>query len=318
MPAKPACGRTDHRTTLRFLRLLEICNGGHCIAGSTVKLRHNDQYHAFGLELVRRCLELGLTAIDAGKLILRAEGVAFLRRALHPDAGYAAQHGLLELRPVGLDAAPVLVNAHESPLARLRDRKDRHGKPWLEDASFAAGERLRSDFERAGLQPRISASWGIGAGLGGHNNAARDISDFAVDARARVDAAIGALEPQLAGVALDVCCFLKGLEQVERERGWPPRSAKLMLKTALSILARHFGLSGGGQSNAPMQHWGTADFKPGSGRLLRYQGLAGFVLNPRHHRAQSIGALRGYMICELEPGKQRCFVRGTNSGCVFS
>ena len=142
MPAKTAYGQTDHRTTLRFLRLLEICNGSHCIAGSAVKLRHNDQYHAFGLELVRRCLELGLTAIDAGKLILRAEGVAFLRRALHPDAGYAAQHGALELRPVGLDAARVLVNAHESPLARLRDRKDRHGKPWLEDASFAAGERL--------------------------------------------------------------------------------------------------------------------------------------------------------------------------------
>jgi hypothetical protein len=68
------------------------------------------------------------------------------------------------------------------------------------------------------------------------------MSDSIADARARVSRAARALGPDLAGVALDVCCFGKGLEQVERDRHWPARSAKLMLRTALMALARHYGM----------------------------------------------------------------------------
>jgi Domain of unknown function (DUF6456) len=158
-----------------------------------------------------------------------------------------------------------MVNLNESPLARLYQRRDRHGKAWLGEAEFAAGERLRSDFERAGLQPRISANWEASVASGSRGGGAAEISDFAMDARKRLDAAIDALEPSLAGVTLDICCFLKGLEQVERERSWPPRSAKLMLRTALSLLARHYGLAGSSQSKARMQHWGAADYRPSAG-----------------------------------------------------
>lgn len=45
-----------------------------------------------------------------------------------------------------------------------------------------------------------------------------DLADSAIAARVAVNRALEAMGPELAGVALDVCCFMKGLETVERER----------------------------------------------------------------------------------------------------
>lgn len=88
-----------------------------------------------------------------------------------------------------------------------------------------------------------------------------DLTDSAIAARVAVNRALEAMGPELAGVALDVCCFMKGLETVERERQWPARSAKLMLRTALMVLSRHY--------NPPMparrarvEHWGAEGYRP--------------------------------------------------------
>lgn len=73
------------------------------------------------------------------------------------------------------------------------------------------------------------------------------------------------MEPELAGVAVDVCCFAKGLETVERKRQWPARSAKLMLRTALLVLARHYALPPVGKSRS-RHHWGAEDYRPPASR----------------------------------------------------
>ena len=151
----------------------------------------------------------------------------------------------------------------ESPLSRLAQPRGKT-PAFLDQAEFAAGERLRADYTRGQLLPGISQRWdGLprtgrsGASGGG------DLSDCAIDARARVDAAIGAIGPELCGAVLDVCCFLKGIETVEAERQWPVRSGKLMLKTGLSVLARHYGFSGrSDEGRSRIRRWGTADYRP--------------------------------------------------------
>lgn len=160
----------------------------------------------------------------------------------------------------------VKVHLDESPMMRLYSRKKPGGGSYISEAQLRAGEQLRLDFERGQLQPNITASYDhpIGnSGRKGATSAGIELSDFALDCRKRLNDAMEKLGPELAGVTLDVCCFLKGLELVERERRWPPRSAKLMLATALSILARHYGLLGEGRNRkAGIRSWGNEDYRP--------------------------------------------------------
>lgn len=160
----------------------------------------------------------------------------------------------------------VTVNHDESPLAWLRRRKDANGTPLIGASEFAAGERLRSDFERGQLMPRVTANWMAavaGRRRSGENGIA-DLTESALAARRRVDAALTSLEPEMASLAVDFCCFLKGLEQVEAERRWPARSAKVVLRLTLSALARHYGLStrARGPASAPLRHWGAEGYRP--------------------------------------------------------
>jgi hypothetical protein len=144
----------------------------------------------------------------------------------------------------------------ESPLARLASRKGADGQPFLAAHEVAAGERLRAEFTRGGLLPSITQRWDATTRSGGGGAGPADLSDAALDCRRRVERAVAAVGPELSGVLLDVCCFLKGTERVEAERQWPARSAKLMLKTGLAALARHYGyVHEGASGRSAIRSW---------------------------------------------------------------
>lgn len=117
-------------------------------------------------------------------------------------------------------------------LAKLYRLRNGDGESFISDDEFRAGERLRADFTRGSMMPSISARWDVGirnssrSGPGGM----AELNDIALASRMRVERALEAVGPELSGVLIDVCCFLKGLETVERERQWPVRSGKCCLR----------------------------------------------------------------------------------------
>ncbi len=159
----------------------------------------------------------------------------------------------------------VAVNLAESPLSQLYRRKGMDGKPFLTAGEFVAGERLRADFTRGHLMPRVSANWetSVAGRTRTSANGTADLTDAALAARLRVEKALESVGPELSGVLVDVCCFLKGLETVERERHWPARSAKLLLKAALGALDRHYHPLAAPKRGRPrILQWGTVDYRP--------------------------------------------------------
>jgi hypothetical protein len=164
---------------------------------------------------------------------------------------------------------PVLVNDAESPLGWLRSRKDRNGRPLISDDQYAAGKRLRADYWFAHLSPRVTSNWSALAPAeqtrrGAPSNAAT-LRDEVLAAKERVTRVLMAVGPEVSGVLVDICCELKGLEDAEKENGWPQRAGKVVLQIALTRLARHYGLIGS-EAQKPvrqgLRHWGSDDYRP--------------------------------------------------------
>lgn len=199
--------------------------------------------------------------------IITEAGLARLRR-MHAAAsgreqeGFIDQHLDLRMKYDSKTKNAQVVNESESPLAWLVRRKNKQGHPLISMVQFQAGERLRTDLTLAAMLPRTTVNWqALGGGSGG---AATTHSELVTGAQQRVQKAMAAVGPDLNGLLMDLCGFLKGLEQIERERSWPPRSGKIVLGLALDRLATHYGLAASvqGPDYARMRQWGTEDYRP--------------------------------------------------------
>jgi len=142
----------------------------------------------------------------------------------------------------------------------LARRRGRDGRALIEPIQLQAGERLRADFTRANMMPRTTSNWAspISSGRRGPaGDRAGTFTETMIAARQRVHQALDAAGPEFAGLLIDICCFLKGLEDMERERAWPARSAKIVLQLALDRLARHYGYAAQarGRAHAPIRTW---------------------------------------------------------------
>ena len=130
----------------------------------------------------------------------------------------------------------VTVNVVESPIAWLASRG------MLTPEQLQAGERLRADYERAGLAARVTMRWDAAPPSKSRGGArAADASLARIDAHRRFHAAVEHVGPGLADICWRVICAGEGIGGAEKALGWPSRSGKLVLTLALDRLARFYG-----------------------------------------------------------------------------
>ena len=182
---------------------------------------------------IAKLLRSGAIAGSDSECRANAETKGWLKRARLDADAFAAQHRITVTASDG-----AAINLAESPLARLAAGET----AFLERHHVEAGERIRRLVERAQLQPRLTMAYSGSRTAGNRQQAATDISDLAADARKALTEIHRLLPSDCAGVVLDVCGLLKGLQEVERDRGWPRRSAKLVLRIGLEQVAQHYGL----------------------------------------------------------------------------
>lgn len=136
-------------------------------------------------------------------------------------------------------ARSVTVNLAESPLGWL------YSRGHVSDRQLEAGERLRSDWERAQLAPSVTMRWD--APPPGRSARAApeglDPTTAQIMAKRRFEAAVGAAGPGLSDVLWRVVCAGEGMRDAEQALGWPARAGKLVLGLALDRLADHYRIA---------------------------------------------------------------------------
>ena len=130
----------------------------------------------------------------------------------------------------------VTINAAESPLGWLLARG------LVTRRQYDAGERLRCDWERAQLAPRVTMAWDAAPVTRGRGGSAvvPDLGGAQIDAKRRFDAAIASAGPGLADVLWRVVCAGEGMREAESALGWPARAGKLVLSFALDRVADYY------------------------------------------------------------------------------
>jgi hypothetical protein len=210
------------------------------------------------------------TRPSQGCLALTKAGQSFLARRTHAQQDHGSQVDAYRAQHLSIVSADASAKSgvgpkfdeSESPLVWLARRKGTDGRPLIEPHQLQAGERLRAEFTVAQMMPRTTSNWHSPiAGRRRDGNAGEHMSDRMVAARQRMRHALDAVGPEFSGLLLDVCCFLKKLDEVERERRWPARSAKVVLQLALERLARHFGYQrdATGKAAAGVRTWTPDD-----------------------------------------------------------
>lgn len=136
----------------------------------------------------------------------------------------------------GRPVRSVTVNLAESPLGWL------FARGHVSRRQLEAGERLRHDWERGQLNPRVTMAWDAApiARLRGGSAPGTDLNGSQLDAKRRFEEAVAAAGSGLADILWRVVCAGEGMREAETALGWPARAGKLVLSLALDRVADYY------------------------------------------------------------------------------
>lgn len=141
--------------------------------------------------------------------------------------------GPLKRRP----ARSVTVNLTESPLGWL------FARGHVSRRQYDAGERLRIDWERSQLAPRVTMAWDAAPVARSRGGSVQiELTGAQLDARRRFEAAVAEAGPGLGDILWRVVCAGEGMRDAETALGWPARAGKLVLSLALDRIADYYRL----------------------------------------------------------------------------
>ena len=131
------------------------------------------------------------------------------------------------------------VNLAESPLGWLLARGH------VTRRQFDAGERLREDWERAQLAPKVTMTWDAAPVARNRGGGAQrpEPTGAQFDARRRFERAVADAGPGLSDILWRVVCSGDGMREAETALGWPARAGKLVLGIALDRVANFYRIT---------------------------------------------------------------------------
>ena len=146
-------------------------------------------------------------------------------------------------------------------------RRDGRRQPLLTETQVAAALRFAQDFNRGHMQARVTARWSAEAiperRRRGAPGAGVELAGSIASAQARTRAALAVLGGSMANIAIDVCCYDRGLESIEADRHWPRGTGRVALSLTLEHLARHYGMIPEPRTRTEAtRQWGAHGYKP--------------------------------------------------------
>lgn len=162
---------------------------------------------------------------------MRGKGQARLLEERSIEAGITSETE----KPAGRRVRSVTVNAAESPLGWLLARG------MLSRRQYDAGERLRCDWERAQLAPRVTMAWDAAPVARSRGPAAEvDLNGAQLDAKRRFEEAVAKAGGGLSDILWRIVCAGEGMREAETALGWPARAGRLVLTLALDRIADYY------------------------------------------------------------------------------